>query len=58
MTDDSLDDLLQLIIQDQHEGAAHASQHVGPGPLEESPAALVASYLPPAVDGALVHDVG
>lgn len=54
----SLDDFLQLVVQDQHEGAAHAPEHVGQGALEEGLAALVACDLPPAVQGAGVHDVG
>lgn len=53
----SLDDFLQLIVQDQYEGATHAPQHIGPSALEEGLAALVACDLPPAVQGAGVHDV-
>lgn len=53
----SLDDFLQLVVQDQYEGATHAPQHVGPGALEEGLAALVTSDLPPAVQGAGVHNV-
>lgn len=54
---ESLDDFLQLVVQDQDEGAAHAPEHVGPGSLEEGIGALIAGDLPPAVDGAGVHDV-
>lgn len=54
----SLDDLLQLIIQDQHKGTTHASENVGPGSLEESLATLITCDLPPAVNCAAVHDVG
>jgi len=52
-----LDDFLQLVIQDQHESAAHASEHVGPSSLEESLATLITCNLPPTVHGATVHDV-
>lgn len=52
-----LDDLLQLLVQDQHQGPAHASQDVGPGALEEGLAALVLEDLLPAVDSARVHEV-
>lgn len=54
----SLDDFLQLIVQDQHKGAPHASEHIRPGSLEESLAAFITRDLPPAVQGAGVHDVG
>lgn len=53
----SLDDFLELIVQDEHEGATHASEHVGPGSLEEGLGALVTRDLPPAIKGAAVHDV-
>jgi len=53
-----LEDLLQLVVQHQHEGSAHASQNVGQRALEESLATLVTCDLPPAVDGAGVHNVG
>lgn len=53
----SLDDFLKLIIQDQYKGPPHASEHVRPGSLEESFGAFVTRDLPPAVDGAGVHDV-
>lgn len=53
----SLDDFLELIVQDEHEGATHASEHVRPGSLEEGLGALVTHDLPPAVNGAAVHDV-
>lgn len=52
-----LDDFLKLIIQDEHKGATHASQHVRPGSLEEGLAALIACNLLPAINGARVHDV-
>ena len=44
-----MDDLLDLVIQDQHESTAHASEHVRPGSLEESLATLITCDLPPAV---------
>lgn len=53
----SLDDFLELVVQDEHKGAAHASEHVRPGTLEEGLGALIACNLPPAVQGAGVHDV-
>jgi len=49
--------LLDLIIQNQHEGAAHASEHIGPGTLEESFSPLILSDLFPTVDCARVHNV-
>lgn len=49
---------LDLVVQHQHKGAAHASDHVGPGTLEEGFSSLVFENLTPAVDCALVHDVG
>lgn len=52
-----LNDLLQLIIQDQHKGTTHASENIGPGSLEESLAALITCDLLPAVNCATVHDV-
>ena len=54
----SLHDFLQLVVQYQHEGATHAPEDIGPGPLEESLATLVTGDLLPAVDGPSVHDVG
>lgn len=53
-----LHDLLQLIIQHQHKGTAHASKNVGQGTLEESLATLITCNLLPAINGAAVHDVG
>jgi len=52
-----LHDFLQLIIQDKHKGTAHASEHIGPGSLEEGLATFITGDLPPAVHGATVHDV-
>lgn len=52
-----LQDFLQLIIQDQYEGTAHASENVGPSSLEEGLAALITCNLPPAVHGASVHNI-
>lgn len=52
-----LNDLLQLIIQDQHKGTTHASENIGPGSLEESLATLITRNLLPAVNCATVHDV-
>lgn len=49
--------LLDLVVEHQDEGATHASDHVGPGPLEEGFASLVLGDLLPAVDCASVHDV-
>lgn len=54
---DNLDDFLQLIVQHQHKGAAHASEHIGPGSLEESLATFIACNLTPTVNGPGVHDV-
>ena len=53
----SLSVLLDLVVQHQHEGPAHAPDHVGPRPLEEGLAALVLDDLPPAVHCSRVHDV-
>lgn len=50
-------ELLDLVVQNQHEGAAHASDHVGPGTLEEGFSSLILKDLSPTVDCALVHDV-
>lgn len=50
-------ELLDLVVQHQHEGTTHSSDHVGPGTLEEGFSSLVLQDLPPAVDRALVHDV-
>ena len=55
---EDLEDLLQLVVQDQHKGATHAPEHVGQGSLEEGLAALTLDDLPPAVHGSRVHDVG
>lgn len=49
--------LLDLVVQHQHKCAAHASDHVGPGTLEEGFSSLVLEDLSPTVDCALVHDV-
>lgn len=53
-----LDDLLQLVVQHQHKGAAHASEHVGPRSLEEGLATFIACNLAPAVNSSGVHDLG
>lgn len=53
----SLEDLLQLIVQDQHKGTTHASENIGPGSFEEGLATLIPRDLLPAVNGASVHDV-
>lgn len=50
-------ELLDLVVQHQHEGATHASEHVGPGALKEGPWSLVLEDLRPAIDCAFVHDV-
>lgn len=50
--------LLDLVVQHQHKSSAHASDHVRPGTLEEGFSSLILQNLPPAVDCALVHDVG
>lgn len=50
-------ELLDLVVQHQHEGAAHAPDYVGPGTLEEGFSSLVLEDLSPTVDCALVHDV-
>ncbi len=49
-----VDDLLELVVDDQHEGAAGSAQHVGPGSLEEGLASLLPVDLAPRVDGAVV----
>ncbi len=49
--------LLYLVVQDQHKSATHASEHVGPGTLEESFGSLILGDLFPTVDCALVHNV-
>lgn len=49
--------LLDLIVQHQHKGTTHASDHVGPGSLEEGLSSLILQDLPPAVHCARVHDV-
>lgn len=50
-------ELLDLIIQDQHKGTTHPSDHIGPGPLEEGPSSLIFEDLLPAVNCALVHNI-
>lgn len=50
-------ELLDLVVQHQHKGAAHAPDHVGPSTLEEGFSSLVLENLSPTVDCALVHDV-
>lgn len=50
-------ELLDLIVEDEHESAAHSSQHVWPGALEKRPRSLVLDDLLPAIHCALVHDV-
>lgn len=52
-----LDDFLQLVLQDQEEGTAHAPEDAGLGTLEKNLSLLIFEDLPPAVDGPLVHDV-
>lgn len=52
-----LDDLLQLVVQDQHKGTTHASENVRPGSLEEGLATFITGDFPPAVHCARVHDV-
>lgn len=49
---------LDLIVKDEHESTASASEDVGKSSLEESFASLSFVDLGPAVDGVLVHDVG
>lgn len=49
--------LLDLIVQHQHKGTTHASDHVWPGTFEEGSWSLILKNLLPAVDCALVHDV-
>lgn len=50
-------ELLDLVVEHQYKGSAHASDHVGPGTLEEGFSSLVLEDLSPTVDCALVHDV-
>lgn len=50
--------LLELVIQHQDEGSTHASEHIGPGALEEGLGTLITGSLPPAVKCAAVHYVG
>ncbi|ETW05191.1 hypothetical protein H310_04184 [Aphanomyces invadans] len=48
---------LEFIVQDQDEGTASTTNHVGASTLEESLGAFVSSDLGPAVEGRLVQDV-
>lgn len=48
-------DLLDLIIQHQHNGTTGTAENVGASALEESTHALVGSNLTPAVQSTLVH---
>src|SRR5262249_14640628 len=50
----SRDELLDLVVQHEHERAAGAADHVAPGALEEALHALLGGNLAPAVDGAIV----
>mmetsp|Transcript_124600 Transcript_124600/g.215333 ORF Transcript_124600/g.215333 Transcript_124600/m.215333 type:complete len:307 (-) Transcript_124600:30-950(-) len=52
------EDLLELVVEDQDDGAAGAADDVGQGALEEGAGALVLEDLAPAVQGVLVQDVG
>lgn len=54
----ALDDFFDLIVQHQHKGTAHASQHIGPGAFEEGVGPLIFGNLPPAVQCPRVHNVG
>mmetsp|Transcript_16361 Transcript_16361/g.35559 ORF Transcript_16361/g.35559 Transcript_16361/m.35559 type:complete len:369 (-) Transcript_16361:25-1131(-) len=49
-----LDDLLDLVVQDQHDSATHTTKDVGEGTLEEGTDALVLGDLHHSVDGARV----
>lgn len=53
-----LQDLLDLIVQDEHEGTTSASEDIGEGTLEEGAGALSLGNGRPAVDGVLVQDIG
>lgn len=45
----------ELVVEDEDESAADASQHVGEVALEESGVSFVLSNFDPAVSGSLVH---
>jgi len=49
---------LDLIVENEHQGATSAAENVGEGALEEGTSAFVLGDLLPAVDGASVHDFG
>jgi len=49
---------LDLIVENQDQGTACATENVGESSLEESLATLLPEDLAPAIDGVLVHDVG
>lgn len=53
-----LEDVLDLVVEHQHDGAAGAPEDVGEGALEEGGAALRLRDRHPAVERVLVHDVG
>lgn len=53
-----LQDLLDFIVQHKHESTASTTEHVGEGTLEEGTAALLFGNGRPAVEGALVHNLG
>ena len=51
----ALEDVDELVVHDEDEGAADGADDVGQVALEEGPGALVGGDLPPAVHGVLVH---
>lgn len=57
MDGECLCELLDLVVQDKHKSATHASEHVRPRTLEESFGSLILGDLLPTVDCALVHNV-
>lgn len=52
----SHDQVLDLVVHDQYDGATGASEHVGEGSLEEGAGAFLFGDGHPAVSGALVDD--
>lgn len=49
-----VDELLELIVDDEHQSASGTAQHVGPGSLEEGLASLLLVDLCPGVQGSVV----
>lgn len=51
-------EVLQFVVEDEDEGSASASEYVGEGSFEEGSTAFLRGDRLPAVDRALVDDLG